>query len=163
MILPKKRRLEDSLIQNEKMAAVGQLAAGMAHEINNPLAAIIANAQLIIREAKDNADIVESADLIEQAGVRASQTIRDLLRFSRQESYTFTQTDLNESIEKVVSLLQFQLVKKNAKVNLDLQPDIPIINASEDHLQSVWVNLIVNALDAAGEAPTRNHHYHPLC
>ncbi len=151
--ITEKRRLEDRLIQNEKMAAVGQLAAGMAHEINNPLAAIIANAQLIIREAKDNVDIVESADLIEQAGVRASQTIRDLLRFSRQESYTFTETDLNESIEKVVSLLQFQLVKKNAKINLDLQPDIPIINASEDHLQSVWVNLVVNALDAAGENP----------
>jgi two-component system, NtrC family, sensor kinase len=151
--ITEKRRLEDSLIQNEKMAAVGQLAAGMAHEINNPLAAIIANAQLITREAKDNADIVESADLIEQAGVRASQTIRDLLRFSRQESYTFTQTDLNESIEKVVSLLQFQLVKKNAKIKLDLETDIPIINASEDHLQSVWVNLIVNALDAGGEEP----------
>lgn len=151
--ITEKRRLEDSLIQNEKMAAVGQLAAGMAHEINNPLAAIIANAQLIIREAKDNEDIIESADLIEQAGVRASQTIRDLLRFSRQESYTFTQTNLNESIEKVVSLLQFQLVKKNAKINLDLQPDIPIINASEDHLQSVWVNLIVNSLDAGSEEP----------
>ena len=149
--ITEKRRLEDRLIQNEKMAAVGQLAAGMAHEINNPLAAIIANAQLIIREAKDNADIVECADLIEQAGVRASQTIRDLLRFSRQESYTFTQTDLNESIEKVVSLLQFQLIKKSAKINLDLQPGIPIINASEDHLQSVWVNLIVNALDAVGK------------
>ena len=151
--ITEKRRLEDSLIQNEKLAAVGQLAAGMAHEINNPLAAIIANAQLIMREAKNNADIVESADLIEQAGVRASQTIRDLLRFSRQESYTFTETDLNDSIEKVVSLLHFRLVKKNAKIHLDLQPDIPIINASEDHLQSVWVNLIVNALDAAGEAP----------
>jgi len=151
--ITEKRRLEDSLIQNEKMAAVGQLAAGMAHEINNPLAAIIANAQLIMRGAKDNADILESADLIEQAGVRASQTIRDLLRFSRQESYTFTETDLNESIEKVASLLQFKLVKKNARINLDLQPNIPIINASEDHLQSVWVNLIVNAVDAAGDNP----------
>ncbi|MCD4672488.1 MAG: hypothetical protein K8R77_07490 [Anaerolineaceae bacterium] len=149
--ITEKRRLEESLIQNEKMAAIGQLAAGMAHEINNPLAAIIANAQLIKREAKENADVVESADLIEQAGLRASQTIRDLLRFSHQESYTFTETDLNQSIEKVVSLLQFQLVKKSAQINLDLQPDIPSINASEDHLQSVWVNLIVNALDAAGE------------
>ena len=151
--ITEKRRLEDSLIQNEKLAAVGQLAAGMAHEINNPLAAIIANAQLIKREARDNADITESADLIEQAGVRASQTISDLLRFSRQESYTFTETNLNESIKKVISLLQFRLTRKNATLNLDLQPDIPTINASEDHLQSVWVNLIVNAIDAAGDSP----------
>lgn len=151
--ITERRRLEDSLIQNEKLAAVGQLAAGMAHEINNPLAAIIANAQLIRREAKANKDITESADLIEQAGVRASQTISDLLRFSRQESYTFTETNLNDSIKKVVSLLQFRITRKNAKVILDLQPKIPIINASEDHLQSVWVNLVVNALDAAGETP----------
>lgn len=149
--ITEKRRLEDSLIQNEKMAAVGQLAAGMAHEINNPLAAIIANAQLIKRAAKNDQDIFESADLIEQAGVRASQTIRDLLRFSRQESYTFTKTDLNDSINKVISLLQFELIKKNAQVILDLQPDMPPINASEDHLQSVWVNLIVNAADAASD------------
>lgn len=149
--ITEKRRLEESLIQNEKLAAVGQLAAGMAHEINNPLTAIIANAQLIMRDTAKNTDIYESADLIEQAGLRASQTIQELLRFSRQDSYTFTKTDLNLSIEKVIALLHHELVKKNVQVSQDLQPNIPLINASEDHLQSVWINLIMNALDAAAQ------------
>ncbi len=93
--ITEKKHLEANLIQSEKLAAVGQLAAGVAHEINNPLAAIIANAQLLSREvADDDIDTKESLNLIEIAGTRASQVVKNLLGFARKEQYDFQNMDL---------------------------------------------------------------------
>ena len=143
-----KRRLEASLVQSEKLAAVGQLAAGVAHEINNPLAAIIANAQIIQRSPIVDDDIIESAKLIEMAGTRASQVVRNLLGFARKEKYDFSATNLNETIENSLALLQHEIITRSINMLLDLQPDMPPIIASRDHLQGVWVNIIVNAMDS---------------
>ncbi|HEY9077927.1 MAG TPA: ATP-binding protein [Anaerolineaceae bacterium] len=143
-----KRRLEANLVQSEKLAAVGQLAAGVAHEINNPLAAVIANAQLIQRGQGVDEDTLESARLIETAGIRASQVVRNLLGFARREKYDFSPTDLNETIRNAVSLVQHELVAHGVNLILALQDNLPKVIASRDHLQGVWVNLLVNAIDA---------------
>jgi two-component system, NtrC family, sensor kinase len=143
-----KRRLESTLAQSEKLAAVGQLAAGIAHEINNPLTAIVANAQLLQREIPQNDDRQELVDLISRAGARAAQVVRNLLDLARKEQYEFASTDVNETILKARELLQHELITHAAELTLDLEADLPKILASANHLQGVWMNLITNALDA---------------
>lgn len=142
------RSLENDLIQSEKLAAVGQLAAGVAHEINNPLAAIIANAQLLERDLPADADTIESLALIEEAGQRASLVVRGLLDFAHRDTYDFEPTDINKSIQSAVALAQHEIISRGAGLTLDLSDDLPVIQASPTHIQEVWVNLIMNALDA---------------
>ena len=149
-----KRNLESNLIQSEKLAAVGQLAAGVAHEINNPLAAIIANAQLMLREVpEENKDLRDSLKLIEVAGSRASQVVKNLLGFARKEQYDFERIDLNETIHNALSLVQHEINSRSINIILDLNTHLPLATASKDHLQGVWVNLIMNAIDAFDKKP----------
>ncbi len=143
------KRLEANLIQSEKLAAVGQLAAGVAHEINNPLSAVIANAQLLRRDLPvDSVDARESVELIEIAGLRASQVVRNLMGFARKEQYDFVAIDLNETVLNALSLVKHELTSRSMEINTNLQEDLPMIHASKDHLQSVWINIILNALDS---------------
>ncbi len=149
-----KRRLEASLAQAEKLAALGQLAAGVAHEINNPLAAIIANTQLLQRELPaDNADWQESLDLIARAGDRAQRVVRGLLDLARQEAYEFSTTDVNQSLDHAIALIQHQLVAGAITLIREYALDLPLIAASRDHLQGVWLNLMLNARDALKGKP----------
>ncbi len=144
-----KRNLESNLIQSEKLAAVGQLAAGVAHEINNPLTAIIANAQILRREVGgQDPDLVESIKLIEMAGTRASQVVRNLLGIARKEKYEFEPIDLNETLHNAITLVQHELVGRPIQVELHLAEKMPRVVASQDQLQGVWINLILNAIDA---------------
>jgi two-component system, NtrC family, sensor kinase len=143
------RRLESSLMQAGKLAAIGQLAAGVAHEINNPLTAINANAQMLKMFIPPEDENYESVDLIARAGDRAAKVVRGLLDFARQEQYAFTQADsLNQSIQDALSLVKYQLQTANIETVLNLAGDLPPIEASWEHLKSVWLNLLVNARDA---------------
>jgi two-component system, NtrC family, sensor kinase len=143
------RRLESSLMQAGKLAAIGQLAAGVAHEINNPLTAINANAQMLKMFIPPEDENYESVDLIARAGDRAARVVRGLLDFARQEQYAFTLADsLNQSIQDALSLVKYQLQTANIETVLNLADDLPPIEASWEHLKSVWLNLLVNARDA---------------
>ena len=146
-----KRRLEATLAQSEKLAAVGQLAAGIAHEINNPLAVIIANAQLLQREIPTDDDKQELVDLISRAGARATQVVRNLLDLARKEEYDFAPTDLNLSIHNSLTLLQHEFVSRGIGLEFEPADDLPLIMASQDHLQGVWINLLSNAFDALND------------
>jgi two-component system NtrC family sensor kinase len=149
-----KRNLETNLIQSEKLAAVGQLAAGVAHEINNPLAAIIANAQLLLREIpEDDQNIRDSLHLIEVAGSRASQVVKNLLGFARKEQYNFEHIHINETINNALSLVQHEINSRSILIKLDLSNNMPMATASKDHLQGVWINLIMNAIDSFENVP----------
>jgi len=143
-----KRRLEATLVQSEKLAAVGQLAAGVAHEINNPLTAIIANAQLLKRMIPEDEDILEMLELISTAGNRASQVVRNLLDFARKEHYDFEPTDINDTISKSLALVQHELLSRSIELNFEPEDNLPLVLASYDHLQGVWLNLLLNAIDA---------------
>ena len=142
--------LEAGLIQSEKMATIGQLAANVAHEINNPLAAIIANAQLLQRDLKDcDEDIIESLNLIETAGVRAAKIVGDLLKSARKEKREeFEEISLNETIQDALSMANFEIRNRNVTVKLELSEGMPNILAHQNQLKGVWINLIMNALGA---------------
>lgn len=146
-----KRRMEVSLIQSEKLAIVGQLAASLAHEINNPLTAIIANAQLLQRDLDEEENLQEAVMLIERAGIRAQQVLRNLLNLSRKEHYEFDPTDVNASIREAIELLQHDLLVKSVELEVDLEEELPLVMASHNHLQGVWMNMILNARDALGD------------
>ncbi|NMC12972.1 MAG: GAF domain-containing protein [Chloroflexi bacterium] len=143
-----KRRLEAAIAQSEKLAAVGQLAAGLAHEINNPLTAIIANTQLLQREIEPEDDKRELVDLIAKAGYRAAQVVRNLLDLARKEQYVFEPTDINETIRNAFSLLHHEFISRSINLIFEPADNLPPITGSPDHLQGVWLNLLTNAMDA---------------
>ena len=148
-----KRRLEASLIQSEKLAAVGQLAAGIAHEINNPLTAILANAQMLAREIDPDDDRQELVEMIHMAGAQAAQVVRNLLDLARKEQYRFEYTDINRTIQSALQLLHHEIVARDIDLVLELDPELPKAPCSPDHLQGVWINLVSNAIDAIDAAP----------
>jgi PAS domain S-box-containing protein len=148
-----RRRLEAILTQSEKLAAIGQLAAGVAHEISNPLTAIIANAQILRRELPNNSDLQVSVDLISRAGARAAQVVRNLLDFARKEEYALSLTDLNETIDLAIELVRHEIMARGVRLEFTPDPDLPPLLASPDHLQSVWLNLLLNAIDSLDKSP----------
>jgi len=145
------RQLEASLIQAEKMASVGQLAAGIAHEINNPMTVISANIQILREELPAANLLYESVELIDRASTRAAEIVRNLLRFSRPEQFEFAPIDLNLSITDTLSLVRQQLTRLHIDLVAELAPDLPPIWASINYLRIVWLNLILNARDAICE------------
>jgi two-component system NtrC family sensor kinase len=148
-----KLHLELTLAQSEKLAAMGQWAASLAHEINNPLTAIIANAQLLKREIPAEDDRQELVDLIARAGERANQVVRNMLDLARKDEYLFGPTDINQTIRRSLDFLQHELAAR--EINFIYQPadSLPLINASPDHLQGVWLNLLTNAMDSTEDLP----------
>ena len=151
------RQLESSLLQAGKLAAIGQLAAGVAHEINNPLTAVNANAEILKLVIPTSDENYESVDLIYRAGERAAQVVQGLLNFARQEEYAFVPGRLNKSINEALSLVKYQIDQANVQVIQNLAEDLPQVTASWEHLKSVWLNLLVNARDATLNQPGEHH------
>ncbi|MFN2136593.1 MAG: response regulator [Candidatus Promineifilaceae bacterium] len=145
------RRLENSLMQAGKLAAIGQLAAGVAHELNNPLTAVNANAQMLKMVIPVSDENYEAVDLISRAGERAAKVVRGLLDFARKEHYSFTPGDINGSINLALELIGYQLQSSGISVITQYDTDLPQIVASWEHLKSVWLNLLLNARDALQE------------
>lgn len=151
--ITEERRLEYSLMQAGKLAAVGQLAAGVAHEINNPLAVITASAQMLKMQTSERDEHFELVDLIDQASERAHHVVQGLLDLSRQREYQFTPLDVNETLRQAHNLISYQLQSADITLTLELADDLPPVKASADHLQSVWINLMINARDALATRP----------
>jgi two-component system NtrC family sensor kinase len=115
------------------------------------MTAIIANAQMLQRELPSNDERQELVDLIVRAGNRASQVVRNLLDFARKDHSDFAPTDLNESIRSVLPLIQHELVSHSIALSFEPEEDLPLVMANQDLLQGVWMNLIMNAIDALEE------------
>lgn len=139
------------LFQTAKLSAIGELAAGIAHEIRNPLTTIIADAQLLMADMKPGEPGYESLKAIERSGYRASKVIANLLSFSRQQEYELIPIDINKSIENALSLIAYQIERSRISLIKDLAQDLPLVPASMHHLEEAWINLLLNARDAIPE------------
>ena len=136
------------LFQSAKLSAIGEFAAGIAHEIRNPLTTIIGDAQLLMMDMKPGQPEYESLKAIERSGKRASKVIGNLLSFSRQEEYELAPIDVNGSINGALSLIAYQIERSNITIIKDLAADLPLVLGSTHHLEDVWINLLINARDA---------------
>jgi two-component system NtrC family sensor kinase len=141
-------RLEEQLQHSEKMASIGLLAAGVAHEVNTPLAGISSYTQMLRQEVDRSDGKGELLDKIEKQAFRAAKIINNLLNFSRASAPSFEPVDLNKVLLDVVSLLEHQLTASRIKVRKELAESLPRVRGDENRLQQVFFNLILNARDA---------------
>jgi len=144
--ITEERRLQRELIQQEKMAAIGMLAGGVAHEINNPLGGIIAFAQLIKRDLKSEDPLVDDIEEIERAALRCKKIVQDLLDFSRISSgKKKVWIDINPLIERVIPFIKMELRSLNIHLKTDLSQELPNIYVDPNRVEQVFLNLMTNA------------------
>ncbi|MGQ9652535.1 MAG: GNAT family N-acetyltransferase [Thermodesulfobacteriota bacterium] len=144
------RQLEDTykqLLHSEKLASLGKLAAGVAHEINNPLGGILIYANLLLEQEREEATKKDLQEIIEQT-LRCKEIVQGLLNFARKTGEEKVPTQLNEALEKCVSLMEKQALFHNIKVEREFQADLPPILADPSQINQVFTNLIVNAAQA---------------
>ncbi len=151
------RRLQREVIQQEKMAAIGILAGGVAHEINNPLGGIIAFAQLMKRDVKDDSQFLGDIEEIERAALRCKKIVADLLDFSRiSKDREKKLIDVNVLLEKVFPFLQREMRSMAVELIFDASPNLPLVMGIPDRLQQVFINLLTNACHAMTKGGTLN-------
>jgi two-component system, NtrC family, sensor kinase len=141
-------RLEEQLQHSEKMASIGLLAAGVAHEVNTPLAGISSYTQMLRAQVDGEDPRAALLEKIEKQTFRAAKIIHNLLNFSRSGSSEMERLDVNKAILDVMSLVEHQLEGSRIKVRRELSSDLPEVRGNENRIQQVFFNLILNARDA---------------
>lgn len=148
--LKMQQQLEDTyrqLLHSEKLASLGRLAAGVAHELNNPIGGILMYANLLLEQVPEGPLARDLKEIADQA-LRCKEIVRGLLEFARRKGDEPARVDVNKILEKALSLLSRQAMFLNIILQKDLQPGLPSISGDPDQLGQVFTNLIVNAIDA---------------
>ena len=145
-----KIKMEGRLVQSAKLAALGELAAGVAHELNSPMTVIIGTAQLVARELRESGQVDRAAELddIASSGLRCKRIIQNLLTFSRQDQQPATEINLNAEVQLVLSMIKYQINRNQIKIVEHLASDLPSLIANGPQIQQVLTNFLINARDA---------------
>jgi signal transduction histidine kinase len=152
--ITERKKMEERLIETDRLASIGELAAGIAHELNNPLTSVIGFSQLLME--KDVADDVrEDIKVIYGEAQRTAQVVKGLLTFARKHAPVKQLVNINSIIEKVLELRAYQQRLSNIQVNTRFAPDLPEIMADYFQLQQVFLNIIINAEHFMIEAHNR--------
>ena len=138
-------------LQTEKLSALGRMAAGIAHEINNPLGGILLFSTNMLKKAPSEGPIKEGLEIIIQETIRCKAIIQDLLEFSREREPQKTPADINQVIEKGVAILKNELRLHQIRLEKDLADQLPKILIDENQIQQVLINLLLNAIQAIGD------------
>ncbi len=143
------------LIDSVKLASMGEMSAGVAHELNSPLTAIVGNSQLLLRETTPKDPHFQLIKDVHTSGIRCQRIIQNLLSFSRQDEFTFEKVDLNTVVRSALELAAYQIEKSKIDLQVNLCDSIPMISGSINGLEQIIVNLLLNAKDAVGDKMRR--------
>jgi len=144
-----RKRLENVIHQSEKLSAVGQLAGGVAHEINNPLAVILGFSQALLHNLKEDDPLANPLRHIERETLRCKTLVSDLLTISRTSNTDqHYPLNINDAINESFSLINAQGRVRNVEIKADLSPDVPLILGNKNRIQQVVINLCNNGIDA---------------
>ncbi len=147
-------RLHHQLVRAEKLAALGQLVAGVAHELNNPLTGIIGYSELLAEEVQGE-KVVKRLQKLGHEAHRMKRIVDGLLRFARQNNPASRAADLDAALRDVIQLREFHLRKLDITVETQLDPKLPPIAIGEDELKQVLLNLLNNSMDAVEDSAQR--------
>jgi C4-dicarboxylate-specific signal transduction histidine kinase len=142
------RETQAQLVQSERLSAIGELVAGVAHELNNPLTSILGYAQLLESEPDLPAEVQRQLAVIVQEADRSRRIVQSLLTFARREPREWSLVDVNAAVEQALALLRHEMTRGGAEAVIHLEPHLPRVRGDVHELQQVFLNIINNALHA---------------
>jgi len=144
-----RKAMEDRLINMEKLASIGTLAAGVAHEINNPIAVILGFNEILLEKTEADPELHDTLMIIEEEGLKCKKIVENLLTFARAPEKTETSTrNLSQMLEKTLAVAKNTLLTKKILLEADIDPELPPVQGDPMELQQVFINLLNNARDA---------------
>lgn len=144
--ITERKKIEQQMVHTEKLASVGTLAAGVAHEINNPLTIILGFTDLLLEKTPQDSNVYELLKTIEKQGLNAKRIVENLLGFARFTEHKEVDVDVNKNMEAVLTVVGNNLSINKITVNKDLSESLPIIKGDPGELQQVFFNMITNAI-----------------
>jgi hypothetical protein len=150
----KLKQAQEELLRTEKLASIGRFAAGVAHEVGNPLGAILGYTSILEQDGIEGEEAKDYLKRIEREIERINRIVRELLDFARPSRGEVKEIDVNPVLQNTLSLLSFQKGFKHIQTEIDLQPRLPRVRGDETQLSQVFVNMILNALDAMPDGGT---------
>ena len=139
------------LFQSDKLASLGRLAAGVAHEINNPLTAVLTNSSYLLKRSQGQPEVCDDLNIIVSETIRCREIVKSLLNFARQTTPKKRKANINEIIRRAATVIENQLSLGRVELVLDLDDTLPNATVDANQIQQVFINLMVNASDAIGE------------
>jgi len=146
--ISRRKEAEERLIQTEKMSAMGRIAAGVAHEINNPLGLILGFAQSALQKGIADANLEYALNTIQSEAIRCKNCVQYVLSFSRHGGADQELVDMNAAIQGTLTLVEAQAKVHHVKLTLELAPALPLVRGNKNHFQQIVINLANNAVDA---------------